>query len=131
MSRTLTQKLGIKPGYKVWLVNIPDHYFKLLIGLPEDIDWMEEAEEMAADFIHVFVYSEEELERLFPACKSSLKKNGMLWVSWPKKTSSISTDLHRDYIREYILHEGLVDTKVAAVDQDWSGIKFMYRRTDR
>ena len=78
MSRTLTHMLGIKPGYKVWLVNIPYHYFDLLIGLPEDIGWMDEAEDMAADFVHVFVYSEEELETLFPVCKSSLKKNRML-----------------------------------------------------
>ncbi|MEM9936734.1 MAG: DUF3052 domain-containing protein, partial [Bacteroidota bacterium] len=118
MRRTLTQKLGIKAGYRVWLVNVPDHYFDLLMGLPEDILWVEEPSSEEVDFIHLFILSEEELENQFPACKAALKKTGMLWVSWPKKSSSIRTDLHRDFIREYILEGGLVDAKVVAVDQD-------------
>ena len=85
----------------------------------------------AADFIHLFCTSFTQLESIAEQYKKALKKDGMLWVSWPKGKSSIPTDLKRDPIREYFLGIGLVDIKVAAVDEDWSGLKFVYRRKDR
>ncbi len=63
--------------------------------------------------------------------KPALKKSGILWVSWPKGASKIQTDLKREPIREHLLKTGLVDIKVCAVDEDWSGLKFMYRKEDR
>ena len=63
--------------------------------------------------------------------KIALKKNGLFWVSWPKGSSKIKTELNRDLIREYLIKIGLVDVKVVAIDQDWSGLKFVYRLIDR
>ena len=71
------------------------------------------------------------LKSIFPEAKSQLKKNGLMWISWPKGASKIPTDLNRDAIRNYCLDMGLVDVKVAAVDEVWSGLKFVYRTKDR
>ncbi len=75
------------------------------------------------DFVHLFCTTYTELEAKASICKSLLKKTGMLWVSWPKSSSKIPTDLKRDTIREYLLKIGLVDVKVAAINADWSGTK--------
>jgi hypothetical protein len=83
------------------------------------------------DFIHAFVLSKEDLKKGLTAWKKSLLKTGALWISWPKKTSSISTDLTGDIVRELGLASGLVDIKVCAVDKDWSGLKFVFRKSDR
>ena len=83
------------------------------------------------DFIYVFYKNQSELKGLHKL-KDKLKKSGMLWISWPKGTSKIETDLNRDLIRNYVLgNVGLVDIKVAAIDADWSGIKFVFRKEDR
>ena len=131
MRRTLTQILGIKAGYRVWLVNVPDHYFDLLMGLPEDILWVEEPSSEEVDFIHLFILSEEELENQFPACKAALKKTGMLWVSWPKKGSGQETAIDQAGVQRVGLAAGLVDTKKCAVDETWSGLKFVIPKADR
>ncbi|MEQ8924230.1 MAG: DUF3052 domain-containing protein [Fulvivirga sp.] len=125
----LAKKLGIKEGFKVLFVNQPDHYFHLFTDLPE----IEEAKKSDTDldFIHLFVLSLTELEKHFNTCKNQLTKNGTLWVSWPKKASKVETDLDGNIVREYGLANGLVDVKVCAVDETWSGLKFMYRIKDR
>ncbi len=127
----LAKKLGIKEGYSIHLVNEPAHYFDLFIDFPEvdndDVDLASESK----DFIHIFVQYQEELEDFVKKAKPLLKKNGILWVSWPKGKSKVPTDLKREPIREYLLDAGLVDIKVCAVDDDWSGLKFMYRIKDR
>ncbi|MCA9998900.1 MAG: hypothetical protein KDE56_24225, partial [Anaerolineales bacterium] len=84
-----------------------------------------------ADFIHLFTVSMAELETLLPQLKAALTKDGMLWISWPKKAAKIATDLDGNRVRELGLATGLVDVKVAAVDEVWSGLKFVYRREDR
>lgn len=127
----LARKLGIKDGYTIVLYHPPSHYFELFSDLPENLDIREDKQTESADFIHLFCTSINELEEVALAHKKALKKNGMLWVSWPKGSSSIKTDLKRDYIREYLIENGLVDVKVAAIDEDWSGLKFMYRVEDR
>ena len=71
------------------------------------------------------------MHQLFPKAMEAIKKTGMVWISWPKGKSKITTDLNRDMIREYGLSIGLVDVKVAAMDEDWSGLKFVYRKADR
>lgn len=83
------------------------------------------------DFIHLFCLNEEVLMAEIGRCKAMLKKGGMLWVSWPKGTSSISTDINREDVRKTGLQAGLVDVKVASINDDWSGLKFVYRTQDR
>lgn len=127
----LAKKLGLKKGVHAIFYQCPEHYFDLFLDFPEEIQLLEERKAESADFIHVFFYSEKEFKEYIHAYIAALKKDGTLWVSWPKKSSRIKTDLVRDSIREHILTLGLVDVKVAAVDKDWSGLKFMYRIVDR
>ncbi|MCB0846820.1 MAG: DUF3052 family protein [Bacteroidetes bacterium] len=126
----LQKKLGIKPGMKMIWENVPNHYESLIGPLPEDISFVYDGESKA-DFIHLFCQDLSTLEQNLGNCKSQLGKNGMLWLSWPKKSSKITTDLDREIVREYGLNIGLVDIKVCAVDENWSGLKFVYRVTDR
>ncbi|NHF59008.1 DUF3052 domain-containing protein [Flavobacteriaceae bacterium TP-CH-4] len=128
----LGKKLGLKEGFKIVLYQQPENYFDLLQYWPEGIAILEDAQTESSDFIHLFCLHFEELQQVLSTYIQALKKNGSLWVSWPKGTSGIETDLNRDVIREYILKTTpLVDVKVAAVDQDWSGLKFMYRLKNR
>lgn len=126
----LGKKLGIKDEYVVLLVNEPSYYLKLFVDLPE-VQFVKSPATTSVDFIHLFSTSKEDFEKESKVLKPLLKKEGMLWVSWPKGSSKIETDLSRDYIREYVLAIGLVDVKVCAVDEDWSGLKFVYRLKDR
>ena len=125
----LAKKLGLKEGHKVQLYNHPKHYFKLFTDLPANLELLKEHEQ--ADFIHLFCTTFEELTKVVDQYKPNLKKEGTLWISWPKGKSTIPTDLKRDPIREYLLNIGLVDVKVAAIDHDWSALKFVYRKADR
>ncbi|TMU57679.1 DUF3052 family protein [Flagellimonas algicola] len=127
----LAKKLGIKEGFAILLVNEPEYYLNLFSDLPSEISFVEEARPESIDFIHIFCTIWSELEAAVESNKPALKKTGMLWVSWPKGSSKIATELKRDPIREYLLAIGLVDTKVAAVNEDWSGLKFVYRLKDR
>ncbi|WP_299897243.1 DUF3052 domain-containing protein [uncultured Aquimarina sp.] len=127
----LAKKLGIKAGTSVLLYNAPDHYWKLFSDIPNNLHIQKKVVQEELDFIHVFCKTQKELEGIIPKYKVGLKKTGMLWVSWPKGTSTIVTDLKRDMIRIYVLQQGLVDIKVAAIDNDWSGLKFVYRVGDR
>lgn len=122
----LVKKLGIKEGDEVLFINEPDHYFGLLDVLPE----VKEASN-DADFIHLFTKKHARLRAELPNLKKRLKKTGMLWISWPKKTSGVSTDLSDAIVRQEGLDVGLLDTKVCAVDGTWSALKFMYRKADR
>ena len=126
----LAKKLGIKEGYSLLLVNEPKHYLSLFEDMPE-VNYVENQKAESVDFIHLFCTDKAKFEKHSLQLKPTLKMTGMLWVSWPKGSSKIKTDLDRDYIREYLLKNGLVDVKVCAVDQDWSGLKFMYRLKDR
>ncbi|WP_298894783.1 DUF3052 domain-containing protein [uncultured Psychroserpens sp.] len=127
----LAKKLGIKSGYTFLLYNAPNQYFNLFEDLPDDIHELTEASEKSADFIHVFCTTLEDLNKVIDHYKPALKINGLLWVSWPKGSSKIETNLKREPIRDLILNKGLVDIKVAAIDADWSGLKFVYRLKDR
>ncbi len=131
MPTSLIKKLGIKPGYTIWLRDTPAHYFDLLEELPDPLTVVEEPSAESVDFIHLFCQTQEQLQDAAPGCKEALKKDGLLWVSWPKKTSKMPSDLHREWVRHYLLDLGLVDVKVAAIDADWSGLKFVYRVADR
>ncbi|MEM6806019.1 MAG: DUF3052 domain-containing protein [Bacteroidota bacterium] len=127
----LARKLGIKAGYTVLLHDAPKHYFELFADLPEDLQILDRGIAEGLDFIHLFFTEMSELVAKSEEFKSYLKKDGLMWVSWPKGKSKIETDLKREPIREHLLSIGLVDVKVAAVDEDWSGLKFVYRVKDR
>ena len=128
----LARKLGIKEGFDVLFVNAPEHYLELFTDFPSEVNELKNPQQETADIIHLFCKTQECLETETQRLKPFLKKNGMLWVSWPKGASKIETDLNREIIRAYILSQvGLVDIKVAAIDADWSGLKFVYRTKDR
>lgn len=120
----LWKKLGFKTGMRVCVLNAPAHYPKLIDG-PND--WVMVKKETEAEALHLFIRQDFELEkiaslaRLFPPVT-------MLWVSWPKLSSPLSTGMKEDHIREQALAHGLVDVKVCAVDADWSGLKLMLRK---
>ena len=128
----LVKKLGIKPGYKVLLIDSPEHYFDLLGEIPEGVDFLEKAGKEEVDFIHFFCKEKDQLAGMFKKAKKALKKDGMVWASWPKTASKkYKADFKGDLVRSTGLKIGLVDVKVCAVDADWSGHKFMYRIKDR
>lgn len=127
----LAKKLGIKEGFKILLYNEPKCYFELFQDLPNDLEILKEVKPDTANFIHIFCTSWQELEHNANKYKHALVKNGLLWVSWPKGKSKIKTDLKRELIREHLIKTGLVDVKIAAIDENWSGLKFVYRIKDR
>jgi len=126
----LVKKLGIKPGQTVIALNPPENYGLLLGELPSNAVIEYELEEKS-DFIHCFVKSIKELEIKFPRLKKLLVPNGSLWISWPKQSSGGETNLNETIIRELGLASNLVDVKVCAIDDTWSGLKFVYRVEDR
>lgn len=127
----LAKKLGIKEDFSVLVLNAPEQYWHLFTDLPDNLNIEHGFGRDKMDFIHLFLTTQEEMLLQSGPCKEHLKPNGSLWVSWPKGTSKIQTDLNRERIREHLLSIGLVDTKVAAIDEDWSGLKFVYRLKDR
>lgn len=127
----LTEKLGIKAGYKIATFSEPPYYMELLSHLPKDVEIIRQPEEDSMDFIHLFARDISDMQELVPKAIKALKKNGSLWVSWPKGSSGIQTDISRDTIRNYVLQTDLVDVKVAAIDDTWSGLKFMFRTKSR
>ena len=128
--RSLQAKLGIKADFRMIIINPPDHYDEILGPLPETIS-LEDRLEGLFDFIHFFTTESSVLAQTFPTLRDALVPNGMLWISWPKKASKVPTDLSEDVIRVVGLDNGLVDVKVAAVNQVWSALKFVYRLRDR
>ena len=126
----LQKKLGIKEGQSVFVLSPPDQYFDWISPLPEKIKVKSRLSD-EVDFIHLFVKDQKVFSKEFLHSKKSLKKDGMLWISWPKKASKVPTDLDENIIRDFGLKNGLVDVKVCAIDDVWSGLKFMFRIKDR
>jgi hypothetical protein len=124
----LVQKLGIKPGARFHFVGAPDRLPDLLGPLPVGAT---PASRGKLDFSLLFVKKLADLSRNFPRLRDRLESNGMLWVSWPKKTSGVPTDLTENVVRDFGLANGLVDVKVCAIDDTWSGLKFVRRLSDR
>jgi hypothetical protein len=125
--RALAAKLGIRPGERVVAIGTPSHYRELLEPLPAGVTFRSRLGR-ADRFIHRFSANRAELERAFPRLCGALADDGMLWISWPKRASGVPTDLSEDRIREIALPHGLVDVKVCAVDDVWSGLKLVRRR---
>lgn len=126
----LVRKLGIKAGMRCAVLNPPSNYWELLPGLPDDLTIIDDSD-ASADFIHLFVREREGLSDRLRRLRGSIAPDGMVWVSWPKRAAKIPTDLKEDVIREDALAAGLVDVKVCAVDDVWSGLKLVIRRSDR
>jgi hypothetical protein len=127
----LIRKLGIKPGQVVCVVNPPEAYWDWLSPLPDNLEVVGKPGKEGANFIHLFEQRLSVFEKDFLAFKKGLQKDGMLWVSWPKRASKVATDLDETAIRNFGLKNGLVDVKVCAVDEVWSGLKFVFRLKDR
>jgi len=126
----LVKKLGIKTHHKVYLQNAPANYLALLGKLPEDVLFLDNLSEKA-EVIHIFVKSIAEMEAALFEFKDKIVPNGAIWVSWYKKASKIPTDVTEDVIREAALALGLVDVKVCAVDEKWSGLKLVIPLANR
>jgi hypothetical protein len=126
----LPQKLGIKSGTSAVVINGPENYRKLLGKLPDGVRLTNHLT-ANADFVHFFTTRRDELPEQLKLLRAKLSDTGTLWVSWPKKSSGVPTDVTEDVIRDVALPLGLVDTKVCAVDATWSGLKLMVRRENR
>ncbi len=122
----LWKKLGFKPGMKICVLHAPKHFASLLADGPGD--WIMVKQAKRADALHLFSVEKKELTEI-PALAKHMPPALMLWVSWPKKTSPLSKGLSEDDIRATALACGLVDIKVCAVDQDWSGLKLTRRKS--
>jgi len=128
--RPLIAKLGIKPGARLALVDAPAGYTRTLGELPPGSVVRSRASG-PLDFIQFFVVRRSELERRLPRLAAALSPDGALWVSWPKKASGVPTDVTEDVVRQVALGHRLVDVKVCAVDDVWSGLKLVYRLAER
>jgi hypothetical protein len=126
----LAKKLGIKVGSRVFARGAPSNYKKLLIPLPDGVAIVAR---MSADtdIAHLFATRRADLAREVKAVLGKMPQDGAIWVSWPKKSSKVPTDITEDTIRAIALPLGLVDIKVCAVDEVWSGLKLVIRRENR
>jgi hypothetical protein len=128
--KPLVDKLGIRPGFRLSIENEPAHYASLLRPWPERVEVLSKGA-TGLDYLQYFATKRNELEDWLPRARGRIKQEGMIWVSWPKQTSSLRGDLNENVVREIGLLNGLVDIKVAAIDKDWSGLKFVIRVKDR
>jgi len=126
----LPRKLGLKPGFRICPLDAPPHYDDLLGELPAGAE-RGTIEDGDLDFVHIFVTERDRAEKLLALARPGIVPNGMIWISWPKKASGVATELDSNGVRELGLSAGLVDVKVCAVDETWSGLKFVIRLEDR
>ncbi|MEM1380064.1 MAG: DUF3052 domain-containing protein [Pseudomonadota bacterium] len=124
--KPLFQKMGLKSGMSVLVVGKPDHHSELMAGA-DDVTFRARA--ASADVVHLFCPNLKALETKVAKALEKVADGGMLWVSWPKKSSPLYKDLTEDDLRRVILPMGYVDVKVCAVDADWSGLKFVKRKS--
>lgn len=136
----LVRKLGIKEGHRLAVLGDPGHFAALLGDLPTDVERVDDpplprkpraGRPSAFDVVVAFVPEASRLERRFRAGHRLLDWSGGLWISWPKMKSPLFRDLRESEIRAHGLALGLVDNKICAVDDDWSGLRFVYRVADR
>jgi hypothetical protein len=126
----LIRKLGIKEGFRLSVVNEPGDYWSLLGKLPSGVE-VAGPRAGSLDFIHGFVTRRADLEKRMPGWRRRIVPTGMIWVSWPKKASGVTSDVTEDVVRAAAFANKLVDVKVCAVDEIWSGLKLVIRREDR
>jgi hypothetical protein len=126
----LPKKLGIKEGSRIALINAPKDFQRSLGELPPNAEIVTRLTK-PLDIVLLFVLTERALLRDFYKLAKKLASNGMIWVAWPKKSSGVTTDLSFDRVQRIGLDSGLVDVKICAVDDVWSGLKFVIRLKDR
>ena len=122
----LATKLGIKPGSALFVVAAPGHYDELLAPLPEGVQRVRSID--AAVIAHFFETSRARMEKDLRAAVPKMQQDAAIWISWPKKAAKVATDITEDTVREVALPLGLVDIKVCAVDETWSGLKLVIRK---
>lgn len=127
----LVKKLGFKAGFRAGFVNPPKDFEKEIAPLPEDVQIAVDKLTKPLDLIVLFTDSQHVLKKEFSRVAGKLAVNGMLWIAWPKKTSGIAGDLSENDVRQIGLDAGLVDVKICAINEVWSGLKFVYRLKDR
>lgn len=126
----LPKKLGLKEGSRIALINAPKDFTRALGELPDNAEIVARLTK-PLDIVLLFVLTERALLRDFDKLAKKLPSNGMIWVAWPKKSSGVATDLTFDRVQRIGLDAGLVDVKICAIDEIWSGLKFVYRLKDR
>jgi hypothetical protein len=128
----LPKKLGIKDGHRVALIHAPDRFEKALGDLPAGVTLQSGLSGTTPfDVIVVFITRRAELERQLGSLRSLMSPAGGLWVAWPKKSSRVATDMTEDVVRDVALPTGLVDNKVCAIDEIWSGLRLVIRLEHR
>jgi hypothetical protein len=130
----LAKKLGIVAGSHVLVVSAPAHYRRLLAPVPPGVTFASKGDaaiDPAVDLVHIFTANRSELKTFLTKARRAIRPDAALWVSWPKKTSKVPTDVTEDTIRELALPIGFVDVKVCAVDDVWSGLKLVIRKEYR
>lgn len=126
----LAKKLGIKEGSYVLTVNAPDNYADLLAPLPDGATISDKVK-LPVDIVHIFTNSFEELLQTLAVARLTITQDGAVWVSWYKKAAKLPTEITEDAIRTAAFPLGLVDVKVCAVDDTWSGLKLVIRKENR
>jgi hypothetical protein len=126
----LAKKLGIKPGARIFLSGAPVNYRALVAPLPADAKCVARLD-TKTDVVHHFSTKKSELSRFLRASVRKIRSDAAIWVSWPKRASRVATDITEDTIRAIALPLGLVDIKVCAVDEVWSGLKLVIRKENR
>lgn len=126
----LAKKLGMKIGFVVAVLNDPGHFAELVAPLPAGVAFRSTARGKA-DMVVLFTKQRAELSKRIDALGRMIYPDSMIWICWPKKASKVATDMTEDVVREVALPNGLVDVKVCAVDETWSGLKLMWRKEMR
>jgi hypothetical protein len=127
---TLREKLGLKEGTRTALIRLPEAV-RAELGDLENFHPYKQVSGVPFDFILTFISSVQQLEAVLPNLKLHLRSDGQLWLAWAKRTSPLSSGIDENLIRRHGLGVGLVDVKVASLTTDWSGLKFVYRTSDR
>ena len=127
--KSLVAKLGIKEGQRIRIINAPSKYDLALGRLPKNVVEVSGAES-DMDFIQLFTASEEELKREFPKLMRALKKDGIFWISYPRTSSKLDSDLNGFMVREVGTGHGMAEVKISSLDEDWAGIKFVNKKKD-
>jgi hypothetical protein len=123
----LVRKLGYKPGMRVHYVAAPDDFAALVGELPDGVRVLARPA-AGLDLVMLFVSERAQLERRLAGLHAKLSQDGMVWVAWPKRGSKVPTDMTEDVVRDVALPRGLVDVKVCAIDDTWSGLKLVIRK---
>src|SRR5882724_532885 len=128
--RSVVQKLGIKPGFCIFVAGAPAAYSEIVGQLPAEVT-MAARLKAPLDMVHVFATEAAGLAGKLRRYRAAIAPDGMIWVSWPKKASGVSSDLTDVVVRNTALPLGLVDIKVCAIDEVWSGLKFVIPKEQR